>query len=73
MPANGISIAATLSLPSAPSTHCEPGVPPVGQAVLMRTSDVPNSTAKSTPATAAARGVDNRLGFGARRSVTGSS
>ena len=57
MPANGMIIAAVLRFVRPGVNHCAPGSAPSGSAIRMRTSAVPNSRAKSTPAIAAARGV----------------
>src|SRR4029077_14042739 len=64
MPANGISVAAVaIPLPRLFS-HSDEAAAPSGMLVRIRISTAPNSSAKITPATAAARGVVSWRGLG---------
>ena len=57
IPANGMIFAATPRLVLPATSHCAPDSAPSGNASRISTSAVPNNTANTTPAAAAARGV----------------
>src|ERR1700739_1490815 len=64
IPANGISVAAVAIPRPRLFSHSDESAAPSGMLVRIRISTAPNSSAKITPASAAARGVVSWRGLG---------